>query len=161
MKRVVITGSGFVTPFGVGKNIYRDNIFNGKTASKLIKDFDVSAFPTKFFANVPKSDSELEELVENQKTLKTMSRSSKFASIAVAEAINESGIDSNKINPFRFGTSIGSGGLGLNDLDYTNEFVKLLTESERDEKKTYSTIWHKVSKQIHPLTPLNFPIVKI
>ena len=154
MKRVVITGTGFVSPFGAGKDIFRESIFAGRSASRLITSFDAKLFPTRFFANTPLSDSELEGMIDNQKSLKTMSRAAKLAMIAADEAMKESELDTNNINPYRFGTSIGSGGLGYNDLDYSDKFISLLLELETNNKNNYSALWHEVSKHIHPLTPL-------
>lgn len=165
MKRAVITGTGFVTPFGAGKKIFKENLFAGKSASRLITTFDASSFPTRFFANVPLTDYELEQMIENQKSLKTMSRSAKLAMIATDEAIRESALNINDMNPFRTGTSIGAGGLGLNDLDYTDKFMSLILELNTDNSKIYSSLWHEVSKHIHPLTPLkalpNIPTAQI
>ncbi len=165
MKRAVITGAGFVSPFGAGKDIYRNNIFSGVSASRLITSFDASSFPTRFAADVPLYGSGLDELIENQKSLKTMSRAAKFAVIAADEAFIQSGLTADNINPYRFGTSVGSGGLGLNDTDYMEELVKLLTGLKAGNENEYSGLWYRTSKSIHPLTPLkalpNIPTAQI
>lgn len=153
MNRVVITGMGVVSSYGVGKNIFRENIFAGKSASRLITSFDASAFPTRFHADCRLTNAELDSLIENKKILKTMSRPAKFAMIAADEAMKESGLDINKINPYRFGTSIGAGGLGLNDIDYSETFLNLLI-GKSAEYSNFSTLWYEVQHKIHPLTPL-------
>jgi 3-oxoacyl-[acyl-carrier-protein] synthase II len=153
MKRAVITGMGIVSPFGAGRKVFSENIFAGKSASRKIKSFDTSAFPTRFFAECELSNQELDALLDNQKSLKTMSRPAKLAMIAADEAMINSGLDINTIDPFRFGTSIGAGGLGLNDLDYSETFLSLLI-GKSSEIDIYSSLWYEAQKKIHPLTPL-------
>lgn len=156
-RKVVVTGLGVVSPFGIGKNIYWENIKEGKSAASLITSFDVSELPTRFFAEVPQIETELEKLIEDGKSTKTMSRSAKFAMIAASEAIEDSGLDVNKINPYRFGTSIGASGLGLWDLSYSNQFLNIAMSSSQNCLSTepvFSKVWHNMMQNVHPLTPL-------
>ncbi len=175
MNRAVITGFGCVSPFGAGKDIFRDNIFAGNTAARLITNseiilkindpegtpgqgsgqvFDASSYPTRFCADVPLTDAKLNSMIENQKSLKTMSRSAKMAMIAADEAMEESGYDSVTLNPRRLGTSIGAGGLGLWDIDYTDNFLKLLLDLKHESSNPDAGLWYEISRRIHPLTPL-------
>jgi 3-oxoacyl-(acyl-carrier-protein) synthase len=55
----------------------------GNSAAKMIDTFDASGLPTQFAAQVPLDDQELDNLVENQKSTKTMSRAIKLAVISV------------------------------------------------------------------------------
>ncbi len=155
-RRVVISGIGCVTPFGVGAQHFWDNIAHGKTASRLIDQFDVSKLPTKFAATVPLNDQDLGQLIENQKSLKTMCRSAKFAIIAAEEAFKDSGIDKDEIAPFRLGTSIGAGGLGLWDLDHANKVVQITFDSIESTNGdiNYADVWKKTLEYMHPLLPL-------
>src|SRR5512137_1634179 len=102
-RRVVITGLGSVTPFGVGIRKLRDGLFQGHSAAALITSFDTSKLPTKFAAPVPLDEADLDSLVQNQKSLKTMSRTAKFAVIAADEAVKDSGLDESEIDPYRLG----------------------------------------------------------
>ncbi len=47
-RRVVVTGIGAVTPFGVGVKRYWENISRGNSAASLITSFDVSNLPSLF-----------------------------------------------------------------------------------------------------------------
>lgn len=156
-RRVVITGAGVVSPFGAGKEIYWNNIKEGKSAASRITSFDVTDLPTKFFAKVPLDEIELEKLIEDRKTVKTMSRASKFAMIATDEAVKDSGIDTDSVDPYRFGTSMGTSGIGLWDLEYSTRFLDLVlntVRSENEKEQAFSKVWFNMMQNLHPLTPL-------
>ncbi len=156
-RRVVVSGIGMVSPFGIGAEIFWENIAGGKSAAQLITSFDISLLPTKFAAPVPLSDGEFDLLIENQKSLKTMSRSGKFAVIAANETIDDAGLDINKINPYRMGMSLGAGGLGLWDLDYSSEMLRIVFDSiglTEEGKFDPAEVWKNILEQVHPLTPL-------
>lgn len=156
-RRVVVTGMGAVSPFGAGKEIYWNNIREGNSSASLIRTFDVSDLPTKFFARVPMNEDELEELIEDRKSVKTMSRAAKLAMIATDEAVKDSGIDTASIDPYKFGTSMGSSGIGLWDLEYSNRFLELIlntVSSDTGKEQAFSKVWQNIMENLHPLTPL-------
>jgi 3-oxoacyl-[acyl-carrier-protein] synthase II len=147
---------GTVTPYGVGVDTYWQNIIRGTTAARPIAGFDVTRLPTRFGAQVPLVEAELDRLLENPKSAKTMSRASKFAVIAASDAVRDAGIDTARLDPFRMGTSLGVGGVGLWDLDYTNKLFDVVGRSVRDagESPDHGVVWKDFLDGIHPLTPL-------
>jgi 3-oxoacyl-[acyl-carrier-protein] synthase II len=156
-RRVVITGIGVVTPFGIGKTVFWDNLKEGTSAAEMISSFDASELPTRFCAYVPIIDRGLESLIEDQKSTKTMSRSAKFAMIAASEAFEESELDLNNLNPYRFGTSLGASGLGLWDVEYSDRFIEIIGNSKTDGKShdfNFPGVWCNMMSKVHPLTPL-------
>lgn len=156
-RRVVVTGAGVVSPFGIGKNIYWDNIREGRSSASLISLFDVTDLPTKFYARVPMNETELESMIEDKKSVKTMSRTAKLAMIATDEAVKDSGIETGSVDAYRFGTSIGTSGIGLWDLDYSNRFLELIMNSVRKDnvkENEFSKVWQNIMENLHPLTPL-------
>ena len=154
-RRVVITGTGAITPFGIGKQQFCANLFKGKSAASLITSFDASKLPTRFAAQVPLSDVQLDALLNNHKSTKTMSRSAKFAVLAAKEAMAESELDTSRLNPYRIGTSIGAAGLGFCDQDHTKRFVDIVSNALAEGREIdYGQIWLALLKQTHPLTPL-------
>jgi len=156
-RRVVITGLGAVSPFGKGTDIFWDNIVNGVSAAHKIKSFDATLFKTRFGAEVPLFDEQLDKYIDNKKSLKTMSRAIKFAVIAADEAVKNSKININNLDPYRFGISIGSGGLGLWDVEYFNQLIKIMFSNVKNENMSeldLFKIWHSSMEYIHPLTPL-------
>src|SRR5262245_15932427 len=146
---------GAVTPFGIGVDKYRDGLFAGKGASSLIADFDVTGFPTRFAAGVPATGGELDLLVKNAKSTKTMSRAMKFAVIAADAAVNDSGIEPRDCDPFRVGTAIGAGGLGLSDVDYHLESIRIFNDAAASHLPVEpNAAWRSTLNHVNPLTAL-------
>jgi len=156
-RRVIISGMGCITPFGVGVDSFWTNLVSGNTAAKLIDTFDVSGLPTRFAATVPLSDAELNAGINDQKSLKTMSRAIKYAMISTQQAVNDSNLVTSGLDPYRFGVSLGAGGLGLWDLQYSNQMMQIVVDSiEEDEKLhlDFGKVWKNTLNNVHPLTPL-------
>lgn len=156
-RRVVVTGMGVVSPFGIGAGKFAENIFAGNSAAALITAFDVSSLPTQFAAPLPLADRDLDARIENQKSLKTLCRAGKFAVIAAKEAVDNAGLEMSRLNPFRFGTSLGAGGLGLEDLEHFNQRLQIATNSiasNNAAKLDPARFMRNIREQVHPLTPL-------
>jgi 3-oxoacyl-[acyl-carrier-protein] synthase II len=154
-RRVVITGMGVVSPFGIGTPVFWDNLIRGQSASKMIEQFDTAGLPTRFAASLAYNELQLDELVEDQKSTKTMSRAIKFALISAQEAIQQSGVDLNSLDPFRAGVSIGAGGLGLWDVEHSKLLLKIVADSVKTEGDLdYAKVWEDTLNKVHPLTPL-------
>jgi 3-oxoacyl-[acyl-carrier-protein] synthase II len=154
-QRVVISGMGAVSPYGIGMNVLWDNLLAGKSAVRLISDFDVSSLPTRFAAQLTLNEVQLENYVENKKATKTMSRAMMFAMIAAQEAMNQSGLAGNITDPFRFGVSLGAGGLGYWDLEHATHMLDIVVDSlGPDNHLDYGKVWENTMQKVHPLTPL-------
>jgi 3-oxoacyl-[acyl-carrier-protein] synthase II len=96
-------------------------------------------------------------MVQNQKSLKTMSRAAKFAVIAADEAVKNSGLDESEMDPYRLGVSIGTGGLGFWDVEHSNRMFELIVESldaGNGLKLDSSKVWQNTLEKTNPLTPL-------
>lgn len=155
-RKVVITGVGTVSPFGVGKEIFWESLRAGKSAARPIESFDASALPVRFWANVSLTDRELQSKLNHRKAAKLLTRAGKMSMIAAAEAAAQSGLDFPNLNPFRTGVSVGASGGGANDLgeaplDYSS-FRRMAAAgyadlSEAEFRKT-------VLENTHPLLPL-------
>jgi 3-oxoacyl-[acyl-carrier-protein] synthase II len=153
----MISGMGTVTPFGVGLKKFWANLSEGHSGAQLISAFDVSGLPTRFAAPVPQKDSELHPFIENKKSLKTMSRAAKFAVIAAKEAIEDAGLDTARLDPYRFGTSIGAGGLGSWDLQHSHKTIQIVSESidpNKSDMLNFARVWRNTLDGMHPLSPL-------
>lgn len=110
MNRVVITGLGVVSPVGSTKEVFFNNIKEGKVGIDFIDSFDTEGFKVKIAAEVKDFDPSL--YIEKKET-KRMDRFCQFAMAASHMAIEDSGLDLDKINKERFGVVIGSGIGGL------------------------------------------------
>ncbi len=62
-RRVVITGIGAVTPFGVGVKKLWNNVIAGNSAAVPITSVDVSKLPTRFAAQLQLEEDDLDTLV--------------------------------------------------------------------------------------------------
>src|SRR5207244_6366655 len=55
VSRVVISGIGVVSPYGVGRETFWTHVSRGCSATRAITDFDASAFPCTVAAPIPPS----------------------------------------------------------------------------------------------------------
>jgi len=119
-RRVVITGAGLVTPVGIGIDENWENITSGKSGVGEITHFDTSDFPVKIAGEVKNFTPE--DFVDK----KDCRKFDKFIiySLAAAElAVQNSGLDINKIDSERAGTIIGSGIGGFKTIEDTHEIL--------------------------------------
>jgi 3-oxoacyl-[acyl-carrier-protein] synthase II len=110
LKRVVVTGLGAITPLGNSVSEYWENLINGKNGAAPITRFDTSKFRTKFACEV--KDFKPEEYFD-RKEVKRLDLYAQYGIAASAQAMQDSGIDVEKINLDRAGVVWGSGIGGL------------------------------------------------
>ncbi|MBQ1612492.1 MAG: beta-ketoacyl-ACP synthase II [Alphaproteobacteria bacterium] len=111
-RRVVITGLGAVTPFGVGVDKFWQSLVEGKSGVSLIENMDTELHTVKIAAEVKDKDFNPEEYLE-PKEAKRMDRFTQFAMVAADEAIADSGIDEADIDPYRIGVIVSSAAGGF------------------------------------------------
>lgn len=159
-RRVVCSGMGAISAFGAGTEIYREKLFAGKSGTNLIESFDCSKLNVRFAAQCPLSEEELDDLMENPKILKTIPRAGKFLVFAAQEAVRSSRLDIEKINPYRFGTSFGVGGIGYWDVEQTEtlaEAYRLAFENARKgEKASQNDIIESMAENINPMNGFKY-----
>lgn len=110
LKRVVVTGLGALTPLGKTVDEYWQNLKNGVSGCDFIQQFDVSKFKTRFACEVKNFDA-TDYL--DRKEARKMDRYCQFALIASDEAVKDSGITNENVNPDRVGVIFASGIGGL------------------------------------------------
>jgi 3-oxoacyl-[acyl-carrier-protein] synthase II len=108
MHRVVVTGVGVVAPNGVGRRDFCDAIFEGRSGVDFIESFDTSGQSIKIAGEVKNFDV-LPFLGEYKKNVKMMGRAVRFAVGAAALAVDDSGLETNRLDPGRFGVCMGTG----------------------------------------------------
>lgn len=106
MRRVVVTGMGAITPVGLKVEEFWDSIKKQRTGFGPITRFDTSGFKPKLAAEVKGFDA---KNYMDFKAAKRMELFSQYAVAAAKEALEQSGIDMAKEDPFRVGCSVGSG----------------------------------------------------
>ena len=109
-KRVVVTGLGCVTPFGIGRRVLFDSLAAGKSAVSPISSFDTSDFKTKIAAEIKNFDPN--PCFPKSETRK-MDRFTQFAAVAAKDALLDAKIDLNHLDKSRAGIVLGSGFGGI------------------------------------------------
>tara|TARA_B100000953_G_scaffold176563_1_gene145462 strand:+ start:931 stop:2184 length:1254 start_codon:yes stop_codon:yes gene_type:complete len=117
-KRVVITGMGAITPIGNNLKEYNQSLFNGISGCKPITRFDASKFKTRFACELKNYDP-LNYF--DKKESRKMDAFAQYGLIVAEEALQDSGIDLNKIDKNKFGVIWGSGVGGIET--FQNELI--------------------------------------
>ncbi|MDP4091849.1 MAG: beta-ketoacyl-ACP synthase II [Bacillota bacterium] len=112
--RVVITGMGAVTSLGIGADLLWQSVKEGKSGISRIERVDVSDLPTQVAAEI--KDFDPGEYID-RKELKRMDRYSQHAMVAAQLAVNNSGLDLEKIDHERLGVIVASGIGGIESLE--------------------------------------------
>ena len=108
MHRVVVTGIGVVAPNGIGRREFSEAIFEGRSGVNYIESFDTTGLNIKIAGEVKNFDV-LPYLGEHKKNLKLMSRAVRFAVGAAAMAVEDAGLETDRLDPARFGVCMGAG----------------------------------------------------
>jgi len=119
-RRVVVSGLGIVAPVGIGISEAWSNILAGKSGIGRITRFDVSSFPSQIAGEVKGFD------VSKYLAPKEARRFDTFIHYGLAsaiQAIEDAGLDLDKLNRERIGACIGSGIGGLPLIEETHDAV--------------------------------------
>src|SRR4051794_4877780 len=108
MHRVVITGIGVVSPNGVGRRAFSEAIVEGRSGVSRIESFDTTGQAVRIAGEVKGFDV-TPYLGEHKKNAKLMSRAVGFAVGAAALAVEDSGLETGRLDPERFGVCMGTG----------------------------------------------------
>jgi 3-oxoacyl-[acyl-carrier-protein] synthase II len=115
-RRVVITGMGVISPLGCDLEQYWSNLKNGVSGIHNIESFDTTAFDTHFGGEV--RDFDPKPYFKNPKDIRRTDRFAQLAMGAAKLALQDGGIDSDKIERRdRFGVIVSSGIGGLKTLE--------------------------------------------
>ncbi len=106
MKRVVVTGVGAVTPIGNDAKTFWNNIKAGVNGVDYVTAFDTTEMKTQIAGEIKNLD--VTEFID-KKDARKMDRFTQLALIAASEAVEDSGLDMEKEDPWRVGCITGSG----------------------------------------------------
>ena len=110
-RRVVITGLGAVTPFGVGVDKFWNSLVEGKSGISTSELIDISKHVVKISGEV--KNFHPEEYID-PKEAKKMDRYIQFAVIAADEAIKDAKLDEVKdVDPYKIGGMVSSAAGGF------------------------------------------------
>lgn len=119
MRRVFVTGIGVVTPIGIGKREFWNQIQGGCSGIRRITRFDASPFHSQVAGEV---HGFTPEQWVPAKALKRMDRFSRFSVAAARMAVEDAGLQIEKEDSDRIGCFLGSalGGVSFGEIQYRN-----------------------------------------
>ncbi|MEV4636623.1 beta-ketoacyl-[acyl-carrier-protein] synthase family protein [Actinoplanes sp. NPDC049548] len=104
-RRVALTGIGTVAPGGIGTKEFWELIKAGRTATRRVSFFDPSPFRSQVAAECD-FDPAANGLTPQQ--IRRMDRAAQFAVVSSREAVQDSGVELDEVDPTRVGVAIGS-----------------------------------------------------
>ncbi len=113
-RRVVVTGSGLVTPLGTGTEKSWRNLCDGKSGVSLVSRFDTTDFAVKIAAEV--KDFNPEDFIE-PKLARHLDPFVQYAVAAAGMSLKESGLTIDDTNATRVGVFTGNGIGGLSTIE--------------------------------------------
>ena len=105
-RRVVVTGIGALTPIGNNLQDYWNSLVNGVSGAAKITYFDATNFKTQFACELKGFD--VADFIQPKEARK-LDKFSQYAMVVADEAIKDSKLDIEAINPDRAGVIWGSG----------------------------------------------------
>lgn len=138
-RRVVVTGLGAVTPIGNNVDDFWTSVKAGKIGFDHITKFDTTDYKCHIAAEL--KDFNPQDFMD-RKTAKRMEPFSQYAVAAAKQAIDDSGLDIEKEDPYMVGCAIGSG-------------IGSLQAMERETQKLYEKGPNRVNPLLVPLMICN------
>ncbi|MEV6400718.1 beta-ketoacyl-[acyl-carrier-protein] synthase family protein [Streptomyces sp. NPDC051907] len=114
-RRVAVTGVGIVAPGGIGASAFWDLLSHGRTATRGITLFNPEGFRSRIAAEVDFDPAACG--LDEEQTARS-DRYIQFALVAAEEAIRDSGLDTEKEDPWRIGVSLGTAVGGTTRLEH-------------------------------------------
>lgn len=156
MKRVVVTGLGVISPLGIGKTSFWENLLAGKSGIGPINALDPGGFDCRIAGQVPPY--KIGDYVPKtyRKATKLMARDIELAVVAADEAFKDAGLlskahtDSPGFDGFRFGCNIGAGLISA-ELDELTRAMNM-ARSEASPNRLDLKKWGSIG--LNELTPL-------
>jgi len=137
-KRVVITGTGWVTPLGSDIDSVWARLLKGDSGIGPVTHFDASTCATNFASEV--KSFKLSQFLDDVAPHEMASIGTQYALGAAAQAWKQSGLANAKIERRRFGIYLGS---GEGQLDYDNFIASNLAGWKAESKSVDGGLWAK------------------
>jgi len=114
LKRVVVTGLGAITPIGNTVPEFWENLVNGTSGAGPITYFDASLFKTQFACEVKGFDA---TQYIDRKDARKMDLYTQYAVAVAKNAVEDSGLDIEKVDLNRIGVIFGAGIGGIHTFE--------------------------------------------
>jgi 3-oxoacyl-[acyl-carrier-protein] synthase II len=146
--RVVISGIGVVSPFGIGREKFWESVSQGKSGTKVISAFETEGLPCRVAASVPpvtvedlppvslSTGVDLADVGRSRADPRRYSRTSLIAVIAAQEAWNDAGLG---VGESSAGVIVGSGAGGID-------------VAERQYQEYFTDSWKRVTPYAIPVS---------
>lgn len=109
-RRVVVTGAGVISPVGNTKQDFWKALLEGKSGIDRLKSFDCSKYPSQIAGEVKNFDAT--DIIP-PKQARRMDKFVQYAVSCTSMALKDSGLNTEKEDPYRLGVLVGSGIGGL------------------------------------------------
>lgn len=119
-RRVVITGMGAVSPFGVGVDILWNSLISGKSGISLTEAMDTTKHTVKISGECKTFDP---EQYIDPKEAKKMDRFTQFAIVAADEAIKDAKLEGIDVDPYRIGVMVSSAAGGFKTFEKSHKAI--------------------------------------
>ncbi|MCQ2083055.1 MAG: beta-ketoacyl-ACP synthase II [Bacteroidaceae bacterium] len=116
LKRVVITGLGTVNPLGNSVSSFWDNAVAGTSSAAPITRFDTNAVKTKVTFACEVKDFDIAQYMDRKEARK-IDRFGQFAMASAMQAVQDSGLDFAKEDPYDIGVVMGFGMGGIESFE--------------------------------------------
>lgn len=120
-RRVVITGVGVISPIGTGKEEFFNSLKEGKSGIDVLSRFDTTNYNCKIAGEV--KDFEPAKYIE-KKEARRMDRFAQFAVSSAKMAIEDSKLNIDEIDSYRFGVCLGAGVGGVDTLESQHDVLR-------------------------------------
>jgi 3-oxoacyl-[acyl-carrier-protein] synthase II len=120
-RRVVVTGLGCITALSESVDGLFSALCEGRSGVTTIESFDASAFAVHFGGEI--KHFEVTRYIDRREA-KRMDRFSEFAVAAAIQAVQDSGLDFAKEDPYRVGAIVGTGIGGIKEIE--EQHIRLL-----------------------------------
>lgn len=125
-RRVAVTGIGMVSALGANKSECWNNLIAGRSGISAITRFDASEMPTRIGGQLPDNYYDLERKHFSKRLEKQTLPTTRLGCVLAAEALEDSGIDLEKVDLLRAAVITGSGQSDFQE----GEDIKTRTEGQ-------------------------------
>jgi 3-oxoacyl-[acyl-carrier-protein] synthase II len=147
MKRVVITGMGWITPMGNSIEQGWKRLLAGESGIASTSIFDAAEFPTSISAEI--KNFELSKFIDDYEPHRGSGRNTQFALAACEQAWKSAGLDKNKLDLDRVGIYLGS---GEGSLDFDAYTTAALTSWKQEINGLDTVKWAEIARELMNVT---------